>query len=440
MSLKYYNAYNSMRSDTPRDGYRRDTDAMLDMAFDNAPNVYYGDDKDCVEYEYEYGTNKFKPVPIVRIDEVLNYNTGIYSTDDFKVLVFKTDFFESNNFSYGSKFRWKGNTWLVISSGTLNGLVNSVEIRRCNNIARFYDDWGNEIYEPCILDMTLRFTRNNDAQPIITSNGEQKLWIQRNSKTVTIKGNQRFLFGPKESRVAYKTYASGAKDYINDVTDDDSAPSLTEIYMQFDQIDLQRDDVERGFADARLAFYSIQGKDITGEYKVGDIIPLTFSVFKGDDIVDLTPIFEIDNPGIATIEDYENGKCLHINNVGKFTLSVFLNENTNVKQEYVISVVNNPEVEYQIRLTPNKGYILQNNSQVYECNLYSNGALVDSAVQFEFKDNTINVPQNKYMVKIIDGQHFEVYNKGMFMQAPVKVMCKYGEYSQEFTFELRGVY
>lgn len=436
MSLKYYKAYNSTRTNTPAQSYKEDFSAIQDLAFDNAPNVYYGDAEDRVEYEYEYGSNIFKPVPIVRIDDVVAYNTGLFSTDDFKVFIFKNDFIEANKFTYGSKFKWKNNTWLVTSSNILNGVANSVEVRRCNNVARFYDKWGNKIYEPCIMDMTLRFTRNNTTQPIITSNGEQKLWYQRNERTVYIKGNQRFLFGPKESRVAYKVYASGSKDYINTITDDDNSPSLTEVYLQFDQIDEQRDDIIEGFADARVAFYSIVGKDISGDYKIGDIIPLDFAVYQNDYVVDIPLSYEIDNAGIATINDKE----IVIDNNGTFTLTVYLNDNHDINKQFIINVVQDPVIEYQIKLIPNNNYVLQGQKLTFECGLYKNGAIDNSDIKFSFKDNTINVPKNKYQVNIIDGKHFEIYNKGMFMAAPVKILCTYGDYSQEFEFELKGVY
>lgn len=436
MSLKYYNAYNATRTSTPAQSYKDDFAAIQDLAFDNAPNVYYGDNEDCVEYEYIYGSNQFRPIDIVRVDDVVAYNTGLYSSDDFKVFIFKNDFTNTHKFTYGSKFRWKDNIWLVTSSNFMNGIANSVEVRRCNNVARFYDEWGNKIYEPCIMDITLRFTRNNTAQPIITSNGEQKLWLQRNDRTVHIKGNQRFLFGPKESRVAYKVYASGSKDYINTVTGDDNSPSLTEIYMQFDQIDLQRDDIESGFADARIAFYSIVGESIAGDYKIGDIIPLEFTVYKDNNITDLSVVYNIDTPDIAEIID----NTIKINNNGSFVLTVSMKDNMDIQRQFAINVVANPQIDYQIRLTPDKGYILQGYKQVFECGLYQNGAISNENIKFEFKDNTTGVPKNKYEVNIIDDTHFEIYNKGMFMTNPVRVLCTANGVSQEFDFELRGVY
>lgn len=436
MSLKYYSAYNVTRATTPKQSYKDDFAAIQDLAFENAPNVFYGDDDDRVEYEVEYGSNIFAPVPIIRIDDVVEYNTGLYSTDDFKVFIFKNDFEPADYFTYGCKFRWKDSTWLATSSNTLNGIAHSVEVRRCNNIARFYDKWGNKVYEPCVMDITLRFTRNNTTQPIITSNGEQKLWLQRNDRTVHIKGNQRFLFGPKESRVAYKVYASGSKDYINTITGDDYSPSLTEIYMQFDQIDLQRDDIIEGFADARVAFYSIRGKNISGEYKIGDIIPLDFVIYKDEDITDLPVSYDIDVSDIANIVN----NTITINNKGSFTLTVLMKDNIEIQRKFVINVVENPQIDYQIRLIPNDSYILQGKKQVFECGLYENGAISNKDVSFEFKDNTIGVPKDKYSIRIIDGCHFEIYNKGMFMTSPVKVLCTYGDISQEFSFELRGVY
>lgn len=436
MSLNKYQAYNTTRNTTPNTTYHDDYFAMQDLAFENAPNVYYGTEPDCVEYEYEYGTNKFKPIPVVRVDEVIGYNTGLFDKNDFKVLIFKNDFFKANDFVYGSKFRWKNNIWLVINASTLNGMANSVEIRRCNNIARFYDAIGNEVYEPCILDIVLRFTRNQYTAPITTSNGEQKMWIQRNANTNLICSNTRFLFGPRADRSCWKVYGSGSKNYLNTITNDDNSRSLNEIYMTFDQVDEQRDDIVRGFADARVAMYSIVGSDFSGEYKVGDNIPLDFVVYKANDIINEQLVYNVDNKEVAVV----NNGIISILNNGVAVVTIQMANNSNIKQTFTITVVESPVIEYQIKITPQESYILQGQKQTFECGLYRNGALDNTVTTFSIKDVTIGVPKEKYIIKQINSHSFEIHNKGMFMAKPLVVQCSTGDYSQEFSFELRGVY
>ena len=53
MSLKYYDAANSIRQPNPKASYYADYDAIVDFSFENAPNVVF----DEIEYEESYGKN-----------------------------------------------------------------------------------------------------------------------------------------------------------------------------------------------------------------------------------------------------------------------------------------------------------------------------------------------------------------------------------------------
>lgn len=436
MSLKNYQAYNNVRNNRPKQTYYDDMTAIQDLAFENAPNVYYGDSDDRVEYEAVIGSNQYQPIPIIRVDDVVDYNTGLFDTNDFKTFIFSNDFTEADNFRYGSKFKWKDNIWLAINVGTINGLINSLEVRRCNNVARFYNDSGVEIYEPCILDNILRFTRNLSSASVVTSNGEQKLWIQRNENTGYIKANTRFLFGPSNDRKAWKVYGSGEKNYLNTTTFDDNGVSLTEIYMTHDAIDEQRDDIERGFADARVPLYKIVGSNFSGEYKINDVIKLDFKVYKGDNIVNEDISYDIDDYNIAMIENNE----IVITDLGNTTVHVYMSNNINIKLDFEIKVVENPISDYTIKISPDLNYLLQGQSQVFTCGLYNNGTLDNTITDFDIKDVSSGVPNNKYFIKQLDTNSFELINKSMFMGSPVQIKCSTGNHENVFSFEMRGVY
>lgn len=138
MSLKYYNATDKIRQPNPKASYYADYAAIMDFGFDNAPNVVY----DEVEYEQTYGENDFVTLDRVRVDTILDYNTGIILGDDYKNFVFAPDF--PIQPYYGMKFRWKDSYWLVINTNSYASMATSAEVRRCNNVLRFFDNNGEE--------------------------------------------------------------------------------------------------------------------------------------------------------------------------------------------------------------------------------------------------------------------------------------------------------
>ena len=146
MALKYYNASNKIRQPNPKASYYEDYAAILDMGFENAPNVVY----DEIEYEKTYGEEDFVSIGRVRVDTILNYNTGIILGDDYKTFIFAPEFPVIPY--YGMKFKWKGSYWLVINTNSYASVPVSAEVRRCNNVLRFFNKNGEKVYEPCIMD------------------------------------------------------------------------------------------------------------------------------------------------------------------------------------------------------------------------------------------------------------------------------------------------
>ena len=247
--LKYYKATNIIRTKTPKEAYKEDFAAIMDLTFENSSNVFYGEDEDGIEFEYEYGSNNFKEVPIARVDSIVNFNTGIMLGDDFKTFILKPDFPE---LSYGAKFKWKNNYWLVINTNNYESMCVSAEVRRCNNVLRFFDSLGNKVYEPCIMDNILRFTNNAEGAPITVGNNELKIWCQRNSKTSTFRPNDRFLFGTPNQRMSLRILGGGIKNFLNTTTEDELSPTLTELVMEHYQVSDTLDDLENGFANISL--------------------------------------------------------------------------------------------------------------------------------------------------------------------------------------------
>ena len=427
--LKYYNAANKMRQPTPTASYYADYAAMLDLGFDNAPNVVYNE----VEYEVTYGQEDFEVIPRVRVDTILNYNTGIILGDDYKTFIFAPEFPVQPY--YGMKFRWQGSYWLVINTNSYASVPNTAEVRRCNNVLRFFNDKGEKVYEYCIIDYTLRFANNEDTMTIAVGNGEQKVWCQCNDRTMSITPNDRFLFGNPKQRVAFRLYAGGVKNYLNTVSMDDNSPRITEFYLDHYEINPLFDDYESGFANAYLNEVSVKFENLLTSLSVGESEVVEYHVYKG--------VTELNNiPVNITSSDDEvlsvDNNVITGHKEGNVVLTINV-DGTNISTTTNIEITNNPmEDRYELIATPNQNYILQDTSQKFAVYLYKNGIQQSDAVVFN--DLTTGVPHNKYEIIVDDENSFTLYNMGMYMAEPVLIKCICGKYELELPILLRGLY
>lgn len=427
MAMKYYNATQAFRTTNPTKAYRDDFVAISEQTFDNAPNVKYNE----IEYEVHYGKRDFKPIPMVRVEPVVNYNTGIQVGDDYQVFIFTPDFPEPY---YGMKFKWGRNYYLVINVDKGSGLSTSAEVRRCNNTLRFFDENGNKIYEPCILDQVLRFTNNNDTMTIVTGKAEQYIWCQRNSRTIKIKPNDRFLFGVPEQRIGFRVYAGGFGNSLNTITGDDNSPTLTQFYVEEYEMNYQTDDIENGFANAERFEYSIDISENNTHFDVGATADLSSTVYRGKEVVEEEIRWCSSNDEIISID----GNKLTALAPGEVTLSAIMVDNKHVFGSMTVTVLDDSaEPNYDILINPDINYVLEKEEITITATLYKNGIEQDDSL--EIVDISEGVPRDSYQL-FVDGNTFTIINKKKYLLKPVKVRCSNDKKSKEFSFTLRGLY
>lgn len=427
MAMKYYNATQAFRTTNPTKAYRDDFVAISEQTFDNAPNVKYNE----IEYEVHYGKRDFKPIPMVRVEPVVNYNTGIQVGDDYQVFIFTPDFPEPY---YGMKFKWGRNYYLVINVDKGSGLSTSAEVRRCNNTLRFFDENGNKIYEPCILDQVLRFTNNNDTMTIVTGKAEQYIWCQRNSRTIKIKPNDRFLFGVPEQRIGFRIYAGGFGNSLNTITGDDKSPTLTQFYVEEYEMNYQTDDIENGFANAERFEYSIDISENNTYFDVGATAELNATVYRGKEVVDEKIHWCSSNDEVVSIEDNK----LTALAPGEVTLSAIMVDNKHVFGSITVTVLeSSAEPNYDILINPDINYVLENEEIAITATVYKNGIAQDYPI--EIVDISEEVPRNNYKIMVKDNT-FTIINKKKFLSNPIKIRCSYNDIFKEFEFTLRGLY
>ena len=429
MALKYYNSSRPTRVSNPTQAYYNDFVAISDDIFSNAPNVIYNE----IQYEAHYGQRDFKPIPMVRVDSVVNYNTGIQVGDDYKIFMFTPDF-PIEPF-YGMKFKWGRNYWLVINVDNLGSLVTSAEVRRCNNTLRFFDENGNKIYEPCIIDQVLRFTNNNDTMTIVTGKAEQYVWCQRNSRTVKIQPNDRFLFGVPEQRIGFRLYAGGLGNSLNTITGDDNSPSITQFYMEEYEMDYQQDDIINGFANVNRFEYSIDISENNTFYDIGIKSQFNAVVYKGKDIVEKDILWKSSDEEVISI----NGNEFETLKAGTANIYAIMADNKKVYGSMTITVLeeDSAETKYDILVSPDIDYVLEGEILTVNVDLYKNGIKQDDLI--EIVDVSLDVPRKNYSL-VVNGNSFTLENKKFYLLHPVKVQCTWGDVVKTFEFTLRGLY
>lgn len=429
MTLRYYKSSKPARVTNPTKAYYDDYVAICEQTFDNAPNVIYNE----IQYEAHYGQRDFRPIPMVRVDPVVNYNTGMQVGNDYKVFVFTPDFPVEPYF--GMKFKWGRNYYLVTNVDGGAGLVTTAEVRRCNNTLRFFDENGNKIYEPCIIDQVLRFTNNNDTMTIVTGKAEQYVWCQRNSRTRKIQPNDRFLFGVPEQRIGFRLYAGGLGNSLNTITGDDNSPSITQFYMEEYEMDYQQDDIINGFANAERFEYSIDISENNTYYDIGVKSNFTATVYKGKDIVNEDIIWRSSDKEIISIE----GNEFETLKTGTVEIYAIMAKNKNIYGSMTITVLENgsAETKYDILVSPDVDYILEGEILTFNVDLYKNGIKQEDII--DIKDVSVDVPRKNYKLTV-NGNTFTIENKKFYLINPVKVQCSCGETEKVFEFTLRGLY
>ncbi len=371
---------------------------------------------------------------MVRIDPVVNYNTGIQVGADYKVFIFPPSFPVEPY--YGMKFKWGRNYYLVTNVDGKPGFSNSAEVRRCNNVLRFFDKNGNKIYEPCILDQVLRFTNNNDTMTVVTGKAELYVWCQRNKRTLTLKPNDRILFGHKGQRVGFRLYASGFGNYINTVTGDDSSPSLTQFYIEEYEMNKELDDLENGFANAGKYEYSIDISENSTVFDVGTEYVLNATVYKGKDLANEKVIWRSEDNKIVSIKDNK----LTALKEGTVKVYAIMRDNKCVYGSLNIVVQNegaSATTRYDILIKPDINYVLERETLTVNVYLYKNGIRQDDEI--EVKDVSVDVPRCNYILQP-GTNSFTITNKKKYMDKPLRVQCSAKDIVKVFDFTLRGLY
>lgn len=234
--------------------------ANIDELFFVSPDSYV------IQEEIVLGSGVYTDVD-VRINRAISSPLGEKMGDDYKQIIFRDI---AHSASIGTKYFFDENYWVTINTEILKNFAASSTIRRCNNQLRWFDSNGNFFSEPAILDYKISRPRDvvGTNEPVMPQ-GYIDVYCQLNDRTKTIKGNQRFIFGPPENRIALKVFGNGVKNYMNQHTMDDTSGALLQLSMGGNFVNHQTDDLINGIADAYIDY---------GNLSSGSIISPTISI------------------------------------------------------------------------------------------------------------------------------------------------------------------
>ena len=335
MSYKFYDAYLATIATTPFNTYSEGLQAVIDSQYDNTASIYD------IEEETALGTLVFSDVKYRTVQAVSSL-TGMKLGDDFRRIIYPNT---SGSKDLGWRYRFSDNYWLVANSKLFNSVTDSVTLRRCNNLAKFYDSNGVLREEPCVIDYQLNETAPDFSKVTNLPEGTIFMFMQYNENTFVINDNRRFLFGSHGNYSAYKVH--GVKNFIAD--------NLVWFTLYRDQVDEVRDDIINGIANAYSVNYTLQIDSDDFEEEVGYTTQLESIVKLNGEIISKDVTWSTSDELIGTIDSVGNIELLDL---GSVVFTCTMTDNPDVKDTVTIDSVAVPSPIIDVRFEPNKTTIL----------------------------------------------------------------------------------
>jgi hypothetical protein len=420
------------KGESPKQEYIDLFQKTLDEQFYNSSDWW------TIQEETGIGTEIYKNTD-VRINHVINAETGLKLGDDWKTVLFPD---LNHQMNLGRRYIFDNNIWLIINIEVIKNIAATCTVRRCNNTLRWIDESTGVYYEePCAIEYQIKEPRDYITQgsPFPTPGGFMKIYAQLNANSGKINENQRFLFGNTGHWVCYKVTGTGINDFTNVETYDNESAHILTLDMSANFINNELDDVINGICDVHTNIYrvilssgSISGSP-TGAMQLNASV-----IYNGDSVVRAME-WVSSNPAIASISGSSGSALVTFNTNGTCTItaSVYGNPASDICW---ITVSASPTMNNEILISPNTNYILEGSNRTYSVYLYENG--VQSSGSFVITCSGSNVPLTDYIFAQTDGNHFKVTNVLKNLISHLTVQCTTGSVVTPKTFDifLRGAW
>ena len=412
----------------PKQDYTDLFQATLNEQFYNSSNWC------TIERETLIGSEEYEDID-VRMNYVINAETGLKLGDDWRTLLFKeiTDVPQM-----GLYYVFEDNHWLTINIESLNRLAGACTIRRCNNALKWIDEPTGVYYnEPCVVEYLIKEPRDYFTQgsPFKTPGGFLQIHTQYNERTDNIQENQRFLFGNPGHWMAYRVVGAGLNNLRNEETFDNTTTTVLTIDLIADFVNPELDDVVNGIAEFGTNLYEIYLSQDTIQGAIGETIQVTASVLYNNNTVTRTLTWESSNTSVASVS---GSGLVTFNSLGACVITASI-KNTTYNDTCAVTVTNTPEMNYEILISPDTNYVLEAKERTYTVYLYENNIQKNNT--FAITCDANEVPSANYTFTKLDDNSFKIENNLRDMNSHLTITCTSGSYTaKEYDIYLRGAW
>lgn len=401
---------------------------ILNNEFYNASDIW------TIQEEFPAKSGLYQDVSIRLLSHVINNDSGNKLGDDYKKILFKDI---DHSVETGTLYKFNNSYWICINNDRTKQLAASCIIKRCNNLLRWVDLQGGYHAIPCSIDYLINENRDYSTAgtSLVLPAAQLEIMCQFNDESNLIKPNQRFLFGNKNSWSAYKVLGGGVNNFNNLETENNMSNGFMRLSVGANYVNLDTDDIENGIADALQMDYSLSLSESSISGTVTSSRKLIASVSMNGLSVDRDVVWESSNPLICTVDS--TGLVQFISN-GSASVKCSLLNNSLVYDSCSVLIQTTPVSDYQIFITPDVNYILQNEKVTFNAKLYLNGILQPDVFSFSINPNL--VPSVNYEFNVIDGNNFSIKNNKKELLSYLTISCLSGLNLKQVEIQLRGAY
>jgi hypothetical protein len=238
MAYEYYMSSFPATPTTQQQYWKDGLQDMINRQFYDASDVY------TIGEELTKGTLVFTDTD-VRLNHIIEANTGEKWGDDFRNIVFKD---LTHPKGMGFRYSFDDNVWICVNTDNYKFVTASAIIRRCNNTLNFNYEGSTPVEEPCVVDYKYSGIDINFNTNLNLSDGDIFVIAQYNDITKDIEINKRFMFGGQTFKV------KAIDNFLRMKTADENSIPLISMFMRLDQVNIGLDDIENNIADNDTSF------------------------------------------------------------------------------------------------------------------------------------------------------------------------------------------
>lgn len=345
---------------TVTDQYKYSQQQLINDVFNYASDVY------TIKH---INSSTFVETNVVAKVDVLfrtKTNTNI-NTDDYRKIILKDLYYLVN---LGDQFEFGGYIWIVIDTENISNLNNSVVVRRCNSVLKFYD--SNHVYTEIKAIVSNKLETLEEDKFVVLPDNKLRVIVPYNSKSQQIKlapSPTRFVLGGN-------VYAT---ELIDNLTYVKNGVGFLEILLIADQIN-DNDDLQNGLAYngylPKINVEILNGS--SASIGVSQTLQLNVKITDNNKIISATPTYSSSNINICTVNSLglitpvTQGTCtitatyLGVSDTIEITV-VAVSENN-----YTVDIIGSSVIKFGQSLT-------------YNCSFKNNGVVINDMSVWELK-------------------------------------------------------